>query len=331
MPRVFVLNLISKARSALEEIVARGENWRERQRAQTLLHLDDGLSSSDVAQIVGIHAYTVSRTRRDWFAEGLSSLRDSARSGAPKKITPEQLAKIVDAATVEPLTARELLARHLDDGGAKIHIRTLRAALHSSGMVWKRTRHSLKKRNEIAFRAAQAEIGRLRDQAAAGEIVLAYVDEAGFSQVHPNRSAWTPARKRHLIEAKRGKRLNVLAAMISTGELFSAKLWETTTGAAFSGFLSLLQEHVGKPMTVILDNASIHKAKAEQKVIEYLEGNGMKFYFLPPYSPELNRIERLWHKMKYTWMAPKCRDAKALEADIENILSNFGTKFCFSF
>ena len=161
--------------------------------------------------------------------------------------------------------------------------------------------------------------------------MLAYVDEAGFSQVHPNRSAWTPTTKRHLIEAKRGKRLNVLAAMISTGELFSAKLWETTTGAAFSGFLSLLQEHVGKPMTVILDNASIHKTKSEQKIIEHLESNGMKFYFLPPYSPELNRIERLWHMMKYIWMAPKCRDTKALEADIENILSNFGTKFCFSF
>ena len=114
-------------------------------------------------------------------------------------------------------------------------------------------------------------------------------------------------------------------------ELFSAKLWETTTGAAFSGLLSLLQEHVGKPMTVILDNASIHKAKAERKIIEHLESNGMKFYFLPPYSPELNRIERLWHKMKYTWMAPKCRDAKALEADIEDMLSNFGTKFCFNF
>lgn len=146
MPRVFVLNLALNARSALEAIVARGENWRERERAQTLLHLDDGLSTADVAQIVGIHAYTVSRTRRDWLSEGLGSLHDSARSGAPKKITPEQLAKIVDAATAEPLTARELLARHLADGGAKIHIRTLRAALHSSGMVWKRTRHSLKKK-----------------------------------------------------------------------------------------------------------------------------------------------------------------------------------------
>ena len=52
---------------------------------------------------------------------------------------------------------------------------------------------------------AQAEIETLRAQAAAGEIVLAYVDEAGFSQVHPNRSAWTPTGKRHLIEAKRGR------------------------------------------------------------------------------------------------------------------------------
>jgi transposase len=28
----------------------------------------------------------------------------------------------------------------------------------------------------------------------------------------------------------------------------------------------------------------------------------MRFYFLPPYSPELNRIEILWKKMKYEWL-----------------------------
>jgi hypothetical protein len=49
-----------------------------------------------------------------------------------------------------------------------------------------------KKRDEVAFREAQAEIEDLRNKAATGEIVLAYVDEVGFSQVHPNRSAWKP-------------------------------------------------------------------------------------------------------------------------------------------
>ena len=49
----------------------------------------------------------------------------------------------------------------------------------------------LKKRNEAAFCAARAEIAQLRSQAAAGHMVLGYLDEAGFSCVHPNRSAWT--------------------------------------------------------------------------------------------------------------------------------------------
>ena len=161
--------------------------------------------------------------------------------------------------------------------------------------------------------------------------MLAYVDEAGFAQVHPNRSAWTPQGERHLIEAKRGKRLNVLAAMLSTGGLFSAKLWCTTTADAFIGFIGLLKEHVGKPLTIILDNASIHKAKANSHIVELLGKQGITLYFLPPYSPELNRIERLWHMMKHTWMAVKCRNSEALERDVDEILENFGTKYKFSF
>lgn len=161
--------------------------------------------------------------------------------------------------------------------------------------------------------------------------MLAYVDEAGFAAVHPNRSAWTPLGERHLIEAKRGKRLNVLAAMISTGEIFSAKLWQSTTSAAFAGFLGLLMQHVKRPLTIILDNASIHKSKMLQPIVSLLKTKGLTLYFLPPYSPELNRIELLWHKMKYTWMAAKCRDSLTLEADVDAILENFGTEYKLSF
>jgi transposase len=188
-----------------------------------------------------------------------------------------------------------------------------------------------KKRDEEAFRQSYAEIEDLRMQAAAGDIVLAYVDEVGLSQVHPNRSAWTPKGERHLVEATRGKRLNLLGAMLSTGELFSTKIWQSTTAEIFTGFLGLLNEYIGKPLVVILDNASIHKAKASQPIIELLEQRGLKLYFLPPYSPELNRIELLWHKMKYTWMAVKCRTSVELEADVEHIITNFGKTYKFSF
>ena len=172
----------------------------------------------------------------------------------------------------------------------------------------------------------------LNEQAKAGEMVLAYADEAGFECVHPNRSAWTDRGQVHEIEATRGKRLNVIAAMLSTGEVLAAKLWETTKAEAFAGFLGLLVDKVkSRPLTVILDNASVHKSKEIKPLVEFLKTKGLTLYFLPPYSPELNRIERLWHKMKHTWLTPKCRDKQTLEADVEEIMNNFGSKYKFSF
>jgi transposase len=170
----------------------------------------------------------------------------------------------------------------------------------------------------------------MKEQVAAGERVLAYVDESGFAAIHPNRSAWTPKGERHLIDAKRGKRLNVMAALITTGEVFAAKFWESTTAGIFAGFLGLLTEHVKKPFTIILDNASVHTSKEVLPVRKLLEDRGVTFYFLPPYSPELNRIELLWHKIKHTWMAVKNRTSEELEDDVNDIFAGFGKKYIFN-
>ena len=69
-------------------------------------------------------------------------------------------------------------------------------------------------------------------------------------------------------------------------------------------FVGLL---VGKPLVGTLDNASVHKAKEIEPLLKVLQGKGLKLYFLPPYSPELNRIEKLWHKMKSTNGWPSSR------------------------
>ena len=134
-----------------------------------------------------------------------------------------------------------------------------------------------------------------------------------------------------MIEARRGKRLNVVGALLSSGGLFAVKLWETMTAMLFAGFLGMLVEHVGKPLTVILDNASVHTAKALQPYLKLLHNQGLTLYFLPPYSPELNRIEKLWHKMKYEWLAFKARDAQTLEADVDTIPREFGSNYRFTF
>jgi transposase len=71
-------------------------------------------------------------------------------------------------------------------------------------------------------------------------------------------------------------------------------------------------ERVNKPLVVILDNASIHTAKKLKPYWDLLEEKGLQFYFLPPYSPELNRIEILWRKIKYEWLSFKSYSATEL-------------------
>jgi len=46
---------------------------------------------------------------------------------------------------------------------------------------------------------------------------------------------------------------------------------------------------------VIWDNATFHKSK---KTKELIESVGCRVIFLPPYSPDLNPIEKFWANMK---------------------------------
>ncbi len=52
---------------------------------------------------------------------------------------------------------------------------------------------------------------------------------------------------------------------------------------------------------VILDNASFHKS---EKTKQLIESAGCKLIFLPPYSPNLNPIEKFWANMK-RWIRSK--------------------------
>jgi transposase len=59
----------------------------------------------------------------------------------------------------------------------------------------------------------------------------------------------------------------------------------------------LLEKHIaGKAIHLVLDNFSIHDSKRVQKFIAATHGK-IQLHFLPPYSPEHNKIERLWQRL----------------------------------
>ena len=60
---------------------------------------------------------------------------------------------------------------------------------------------------------------------------------------------------------------------------------------------------------VVMDNLAPHKAAT---IIAAIEMAGAEVWFLPPYSPDLNPIEKLWSKVKALLRSAKARTEEAL-------------------
>lgn len=91
----------------------------------------------------------------------------------------------------------------------------------------------------------------------------------------------------------------------------------TKSGAHFLAFLiALVTAYGGRRIRLVCDNGSFHYTKA---VRTWLDANRDKItiFWLPPYCPSLNLIERLWGHLKRTVLA------NVLFANMEDLVSAF--------
>lgn len=80
----------------------------------------------------------------------------------------------------------------------------------------------------------------------------------------------------------------------------------------------LLAPTLSEGAVVIWDNLGADRSQA---VREAVESKGATVIFLPPYSPDMNPIERCWSKIKTFLRAPKARTREALEAALKQALA----------
>ncbi len=104
--------------------------------------------------------------------------------------------------------------------------------------------------------------------------------------------------KQVVTPGKNEKRYLARAQNVRTGEL----IWvegERKTGVLFLRLLWELVMHYreAKVIHVILDNYSIHSTKQVEVSLKTPEGRRLKLHFLPPYSPDDNKIERTWQDL----------------------------------
>jgi len=78
---------------------------------------------------------------------------------------------------------------------------------------------------------------------------------------------------------------------------------------------------------VVMDNLSPHKTSA---VAEAIEAAGAEVWFLPPYSPDLNPIEKMWSKIKAFLRKAEARTYETLVAAIGAALATVTTSDAFN-
>ena len=233
---------------------------------------------------------------------------------------------------------RELLPRLRQESGILLSVSSLRRLTRRLGFTWKRCRRSLRtQRDPLVFAACQHQLAALHQAEQCGQVAVFYGDECRFSRQAPVPYAWQ--RRGHPpveLPAVRGSGGHSVLGFWQAG-VAGQKPWAwqragSLTADLFALAVDEFSQDVRGPTVLVLDNASIHKAHVVQARRAEWAARGLALLFLPPYSPELNRIELLWHRCKHYWVRPEdYRTDDSLWQRVEHVLQRVGTDYTITF
>jgi transposase len=168
----------------------------------------------------------------------------------------------------------------------------------------------------------QAERALYRDLSATLDLRrVKFIDESGINIAMTRLYGRAPRGERALGSAPQnyGQNVTILGALSCTG-LEAVMTIEGATDADV--FRAYVREVLGPTLRegdiVIADNLSAHKVAGVQEAIA---ATGARLLYLPPYSPDLNPIERCWSKIKTFLRAAKARTREALDAAVTRALA----------
>jgi len=152
------------------------------------------------------------------------------------------------------------------------------------------------------------------------------VDAAHF--VHGSFLGYLWCLVRYFVPSPSGrKRYNVLGALNAvTHQMVRVSNHSYINALSVCELLGQLASSAGRlPLTLVLDNARYQRCALVQQTAQSL---GIELLFLPPYSPNLNLIERVWKFVKKESLASySLATYEAFTAAIEGCLDRLHSKY----
>jgi transposase len=134
------------------------------------------------------------------------------------------------------------------------------------------------------------------------------MDETTIGLIYPLLKCWMKQGQQKVLPMPTGQRFyQYLAGALNwqTGDIHCQALAQMNSEAVI-GYFEWLFTVVYPTQTIVLvlDNASFHHSYAVQALFSLFEDRVLVFW-LPPYSPDMNPIERFWKHLKANACANK--------------------------
>ncbi|WP_265588273.1 IS630 family transposase, partial [Streptococcus acidominimus] len=251
-------------------------------RKRVIAYKNSGHSKQETCKVFGISRNTLYLWEKQ--LETLGTLEISPRKRKPFKIPLDQLEAYVEA---HPDAFLREIAEQFNCRPQSVWM-----ALKKIGITLKKKTTSYREQDPEKVRRFLAVLSVL-----AG-LPIVYIDETGIDTYLYRKRARAKRGRKILgkVSGRRFERISLVAGQIE-GKFIAPMIYKESMTSDFflAWFQNQLLPALDKPHIVIMDNASFHpKNQLDQLCL----AEGHYFLPLPPYSPELNPIEKAWANLK---------------------------------
>ncbi len=280
-----------------EKLITRHRKERDKRicdRIKAVLLFDDDYSYAEIARILLLDDETIRRHVDDYQRKKKLS---TANGGSDSKLTDNEKSALTDhLGNVTYLYVKDICQHVWQTYGKKFSVSGMTKWLHAHEFCYKKPHAVPAKADRDKQKQFIAHYNRLKKKAGKNEPIY-FADS-----VHPQHQTqlvygWIlkGVRKEIPMTACQ-QRLNFIGGICLNGHRFSYRQVDKVDAENICDFLwQLRKTNPGRyKIHVIWDNARYHR---NDEVQEFAKELGIKLHYLPPYSPNLNPVERMWKLM----------------------------------
>lgn len=301
---MITLTTTDEQKAELYHAVFHANKIQNRKKAFVVYLRSNGKQPYEIAKLARVSNDSVTNHVKKYISSGLHGLLAENYRQSKSQLDPyrEQLEKLFKKEP--PHTINQAIEMIFNATGVRLQNSACRSFLKKIGMNYRCCGLVPGKIvDDPAHQKAQQEfhdqkLQPLLSEAKAGKRVVLFVDAAHFVMGAYLGMLWCFVRQL-LPSASGRKRYNVLGAYDSIRhEVITVTNDTYVNQHVFCELLDKIAATYAQaecPITLVLDNARYQKC---QSVFDKAQELGIELLYLPPYSPNLNLIERLWRFVK---------------------------------